>query len=51
MGSQLNVVSNDVVPNECGLKCLWSQMKVVSNDKVSCECGRKQTGLKKRGLK
>jgi len=32
----MNVVSNEVVSNECGLKSMWSQMTVVSN-----ECGLK----------
>jgi len=37
----MNVVSDEVVSNECGL------MTVVSNEKVSCERGRKWTGLKR----
>jgi len=39
--SQMNVVSNEVVSNECGLKWMWSQMTVISNEVVSNECGLK----------
>jgi len=57
MWSQMNVVSDEVVSNECvlksmwsemtvvsnqcGVKSMWSQMNVVSNEEVSCERGLK----------
>jgi len=41
MWPELNVVSNEVVSNDCGLKWLWSQMTVVSMTVVSNECGFK----------
>jgi len=30
-----------VVSNQCGVKSMWSQMNVVSNEEVSCERGLK----------
>jgi len=36
MWSHMNVVSNEVVSNEYGLKRVWSQINMVSN-----ECGLK----------
>ena len=42
----MNVVSNEKVSCECGLKWIWFQMKVVSN-----ECDLKWTGLIWTGCK
>jgi len=41
MWSRKNVVSNEVVSNECGLKLMWSQMTVVSPEQISNDCGLK----------
>jgi len=38
MWSQINVVSDEVVSNECGLK---SHVNVVSNEQVANDCGLK----------